>query len=381
MKLKPMRILAAACLAVAGVALLVFIARNNDAGQRDFISYWAAGQQLVQGADPYDSTAVLRVESAAGFKQAEPLIMRNPPVAFFLALPLGFVTPNQGIILWFIVLLTGLVASVRMLWTLNGRPDNRLHLIGYCFAPVMGCLMLGQFGIFLLVGITGFLYFQDSRPGLAGAALLLCAVKPHLFLPFAAVLLAWALYRKAGGVLWGAGIALLASCALAFAVDRQAWSQYAAMMGHAGMKDTALFTLSKYFRLLFERDAFWLQFVPQSVACGWALWYFFTRRSDWSWTDQGLVVLLVGAMCSPYSWFTDEAMLLPAVLAGIYRADMTGRSLIPFAIIAVAAIGELLGNVPVASVFFLWTTPAWLLWYLYATGRIGAPAKEAAAIS
>ena len=51
MKLHPMRILAAVCLAVAGVALLVFIARNNDAGQRDFISYWAAGQQLAHGAD------------------------------------------------------------------------------------------------------------------------------------------------------------------------------------------------------------------------------------------------------------------------------------------------------------------------------------------
>jgi Glycosyltransferase family 87 len=381
MKIHPARLLAAAGLALVGVALLVFIARNNDAGQRDFISYWAAGQQLVHGANPYDSAAVLRVESAAGFNQPEPLIMRNPPVAFFLALPLGLVSPNQGIILWFIVLLAGLVASVRMLWTLNGRPDNRLHLLGYCFAPVMGCLMLGQFGIFLLVGVTGFLYFRNSRPWLAGAALLLCAVKPHLFLPFAAVLLAWALTTRAFRILGGTAIALLASAALAFAADRHAWSQYAFMMNHAGMKDTALFTLSKYLRLLVHRDAFWLQFLPQGVACAWALGYFFTRRQRWNWMDQGLVVLLVGAMCSPYSWFTDEAMLLPAVLGGLYRADQSGRSLVPFALFAAAAILELLTGVPVASPFFLWTTPAWLLWYLYATGKIGSPAKAMATTS
>ena len=165
---------------------------------------------------------------------------------------------------------------------------------------------------------------------------------------------------------------LLAASALAFAVDRHAWAQYAFMMNHAGMKDTALFTLSKYFRLLIDRDAFWLQFVPQTAACLWALWYFLTRRAQWDWLDQGLVVLLVGAMCSPYSWFTDEAMVLPGVLAGLYRADRDGRSLIPFGVIAVAAIAELLTNIPVASVFYLWTTPAWLLWYLYATGRLGA---------
>jgi hypothetical protein len=371
MKLRPMRILAAACLAVAGVALLVFIARNNDAGQRDFISYWAAGQQLAHGADPYDSAAILREEAAAGFTQSEPLIMRNPPIAFFLALPLGYVTPNQGIILWFILLLASLVVSVRLLWMLNGRPDNRLHLLGYCFAPVMGCLMLGQFGLFLLLGVTLFLYCHHSRPLLAGAALLLCALKPHLFLPFAAVLLVWALTTRAYRILLGAVLALLAASALAFAVDRHAWTQYSFMMNHAGMKDTALFTLSKYFRLLIDRDAFWLQFVPQTAACLWALWYFLTRRARWDWLDQGLVVLLVGAMCSPYSWFTDEAMVLPAVLGGLYRADRDGRSLIPFGVIAVAAIAELLTNIPVASVFYLWTTPAWLLWYLYATGRIG----------
>ena len=366
-----MRILAAACLAVAGVALLVFIARNNDAGQRDFISYWAAGQQLAHGADPYDSAAILREEAAAGFTQAEPLIMRNPPIAFLLALPLGYVTPNHGIILWFILLLASLVVSVRMLWMLNGRPDNRLHLLGYCFAPVMGCLMLGQFGLFLLLGVTLFLSFYRSRPLLAGAALVLCALKPHLFLPFAAVLLVWALTTRAYRILAGAAIGLLAATALAFAVDRHAWAQYAFMMNHAGMKDTALFTLSKYFRLLIDRDAFWLQFVPQTAACLWALWYFVTRRARWDWLDQGLVVLLVGAMCSPYSWFTDEAMLLPAVLAGLYRADRAARSLIPFGVIAVAAIAELLTNIPVASVFYLWTTPAWLLWYLYSTGKLG----------
>jgi len=311
--------------------------------------------------------------SAAGFDRADPLIVRNPPLAPFMALPLGLVGAGTGLILWFIALLAALVFSVRMLWTLNGRPENRLHLVGYCFAPVMSCLMLGQVGLFLLLGMGLFLSLHKSRPFVAGAALLLCAVKPHLFVPFAIALAVWAVGNKAYRVLAGGFAALLASCALAYCVDRDAWAQHSQMMNDAGLKDVALFTLSKYFRLAIAPGAFWLQFLPQAVASAWALWYSLTRRKGWRWLDEGMLVLLVSVMCSPYSWFTDEAVLLPAVLVGLYRADESNRTLLPFALADGPAILELLAGVPVASPFFLWTTPAWLAWCVFAN----APAKKA----
>lgn len=89
---------------------------------------------------------------------------------------------------------------------------------------------------------------------------------------------------------------------------------------------------------------------------------------------SGIGVLLVPLMCRPYAWFTDEAvlLLLPAELVGVYRADESGRPLSPFGFLAATAIVELLPSVPIASPYFLWTTPAWLARYLYATGRIGA---------
>ena len=377
MKTSPWRIIAALGLAAAGVGILVLIVNNNNAGQRDFISYWAAGQQLVHGADPYDGAAVQSLERVAGYDLSYRLIMRNPPLALFLTLPLGFVSPNTGLILWLMALLASLVASIRMLWTMHGRQDNRLHLLGYCFAPLMECLMAGQLGIFLLLGVVLFLYFHKSRPFLAGAALLLCAVKPHLFLPFAIVLLLWVIVQKAYRILAGFSVALLASCTLVFCFDRHAWSQYSHMMSTSGIMDEIVPTLSEVFRLLVHRDAVWLQFLPQAAGCGWALWYFWTRRSRWSWMDQGLLLLLVSVLCAPYALLTDEAMLLPAVLAGIYRADDSGRSLLPFGFIAGVAMIEVFAEIPMTSVFYLWTVPAWLAWYLYATGNKGMRAKGA----
>jgi hypothetical protein len=372
MKKSPVRFLVAACIVVAGhlfvLGILTFGVTSRDVTERDFISYWAAGQQLMHRASPYDIEAVRNLERAEGGGKNQPLlVMRNPPVAFFLALPLGLVSPKTGLSLWLLVLLACLSISIWVLWLLNGRPDNRYHLLGYAFAPVLVCLMAGQVGIFLLLGVVLFLYFHQSRPFLAGTSLVFCAIKPHLFLPVAIVLLLWSVSRKSYFILAGFVAAFLASCALSFSVDVHAWSQYSEMMRAGGALNEPVPALSVSLRFLIDRNAHWLQFLPESIACAWAIWYFWTRRNRWSWLDHGLVLLLVSAMCTPFGWLTDESMLLPAVLAGLYHAADSRRSLLPLGLMAGAALIEVFAQVPIISPFYLWTTPAWLAWYLYAT--------------
>jgi Glycosyltransferase family 87 len=372
MKIIPLRVLAATAIVAAGFCYVAGIysigLSDKNASQRDFISYWAAGQQLMHGANPYDFAAVSRLERAAGREDNQPfLVMRNPPIAFFLSLPLGLVSPKTGLVFWLLALLACLSVSIWILWLLFGCPENRFHLFGYVFAPSLACLMAGQFGIFLLLGVVLFLYFHQSRPFLAGASLLLCALKPHLFLPCAAALLLWVVITKAYQILAGFAASLLASCALSFRFDIHAWSQYSHMMRTGGALDESVPALSVAFRFLVDRNAVWLQFLPQTAACGWALWYFWKHRNSWRWMDQGLLLLLVSAMCTPFGWLTDESMVLPAVLYGIYCAAESGRSLLPLGLIAGIALIELFAGVQLVSPFFLWTTPAWLAWYLYAT--------------
>jgi hypothetical protein len=289
------------------------------------------------------------------------------------------VTAKTGLIIWLFFLLAGIAVSARLLWLLNGRPASVYHLLCFLYAPVLACMMAGQFGIFLLLGVVLFLYFQRSQPFFAGAALLLCALKPHLFLPFGIVLFLWSVSRKSYRILAGFSAALLASCALSYRLDANAWSQYNQMMHAGGALDERVPTLSVYFRFLVDPNALWLQFIPLAAACVWATWYFWTRREQWNWLDHGLLLLLVCALCTPFGWFTDEAMLLPAVLTGPYRAEKERRSVWPLAVIAGIALIEVIALVPLTSKYFLWTTPAWLLWYLYATGRIGSAKSTARA--
>jgi hypothetical protein len=373
---KPLRVFAAAAIVAAGLCfiLAVYIVGLSDknAAGRDFISYWAAGQLLVHGQNPYDFQAVRALELAVGRDPAEPLLMmRNPPVAFFIALPLGLVSAKTALILWLLLLLGGLSLAVFLIWDLHGRPDSRYHLMGYAFAPALACFQAGQFGIFLLLGVVLFLYLHRTRPFFAGAALLLCFLKPHLFFAFGLALILWSITTKTWRILAGFAAALAASCALSYLLDKNAWAQYAQMMHLGGALDEAVPALSVYLRLLVSPHTVWLQFLPEACAGLWAVWYFWTRRTRWNWLDHGLVLLLAGAMCTPFGWLTDESMLLPAVLAGVYAALATRRSLIPIAIIAAAALVEFFFGPKITTPWFLWTTPAWLAWYLYATGRFG----------
>ena len=363
--LTPLRMLAAFCMLVVAACILAFGTTTDVAANRDFIPYWSAGQQLIHHGDPYDSAEILKMERTAGYKADRPLVMRNPPTGLFVAVPLGFVSERTGAVLWSIAILGALMGSIRLIWIEHGRPEGRLHLIGYLFPPSLACLLAGQIGVFILVGVVLFLYFQESRPYWAGAALLMCATKPQLFLPFGAGLLAWIIAQKAYKVFAGAFGAFVASCAVTFLFDHRAWSQWFLMTHAAGLDKEFVPTVSMLFRLSINPREMWLQFVPAAVASMWALWYFWVHRKTWSWKREGLLLLAVSITFAPYAWLTDEAALLPVIFAGLYALESAGLSLAPFGCIAGVALIEVLAGVTMPSGYYVWTAPAWLAWYLY----------------
>ena len=360
-------------LAAAAVVLAAYIIGFNDdsAAKTDFIGYWAAGHQLVRGQNPYDIQAVRALEVAAGRDPSVPmLVMRNPPLALFMALPLGWIGPKAGLILWDFFLIGTLGLASCLLWRINGQPDSLLNFFGFAFPPAVACLMAGQTGILLLLGLVLFLLLFKDRPFLAGASLLLCALKPHCFVPFGIALLFWCVTTEKGyRILAGFAVALTASCALAYVIDPRAWGQYEAMMRAGGALNEIVPKLSAQLRLAIDPHAVWIQFVPEIAASIWAVWYFSTRRQTWDWLDHGMILLLVGAISTPFGFLTDETMLLPAILAGAYRCMESRRPLWPLAVLTLAGVLELEMGATIISPYYLWTTPAWLCWYLYATGR------------
>jgi len=356
-------------LAFTALFLCVVPLTGQIAGVRDFVVYWSTGQQLVHHANPYDGTTIMRIEHSAGLPAGYGvLFMRNPPWSLPLALPLGFTGLLAGALLWSLVLLACLTVSVRMLWRIQGSPTNRLHWLGLSFAPALVCLIVGQTSLFALLGYVLFLRLHGKRPFIAGLSLWLCALKPHLFLPFGVVLLAWVLVSRSYKLLAGAAVAMAASCAFASCIDPMAWSHYSQMMRASGIEKEFIPCLSVALRLWLSPHAMWLQYLLPALGCAWALGYFWSRRHKWDWVKDGSLLMLVSIFAAPYCWLFDQALAVPALLQGVYLTrSRTSLAVLAFASVLIEI--ELVCGIKITSAHYLWTAPAWLAWYLFATAN------------
>ncbi len=337
---------------------------RQTVARRDFIVYWATGQQLAHRGNPYDPAALNRIEHDAGFSGSASYYMRNAPWALPLALPLGFVGPMAAALPWSLLMLGLLVISVRILWKLFGGPQNSRIWLGYCFPPGLWCVLLGQTSIFLLFGFTLFLRFHKSRPFAAGAALWLCTIKPHLFLPFALVLLLWIFVARAWRILSGAATAFAAGALITTWIDPAAWSQYAYYMRTSVVTREFTPCLADLLRDSIRPTAEWLAFVPVVLGCLWALAWFWPQRHNWDWLEQGSLLVLVSLLVAPFGWIFDQSLALPAVLWG---ASRTSSQLLLSALALIYVVVEFqLVHFDLHSAAWLWTTPAWLAWVLFA---------------
>jgi hypothetical protein len=344
---------------------------------RDFVSYWATGQQLVRHANPYDRDAVAALEHDAGLTVRAVLIMRNPPWALPLAYPLGFLPLRLAGILWSLLLLACLVISVRVVRRLHGSPPNRIHWLGLAFTPGLICLTMGQTALFALLGLVLFLRLHKSRPFAGGAVLWLCALKPHLLLPFAAALVAWIIVSRAYRLLAGAISALALSSAAAFLIDPTAWRDYIRLMRSPAVENEFIPCLADALRHWVLPQAAWLQFLPGALCCIWALIYFWRRRAVWDWVTNSSPLVLVSFLAAPYCWFYDQCLAIPALIHGAY-VTRSRKLLAALALAILVMDGEICG-VQVFSPLWLWTAPAWLVWYLLArasAAKSAIPGRE-----
>jgi hypothetical protein len=352
--------------AFSALGIFAALLKPGAAGSRDFVEYWAAGHQIAHHANPYDNEAILKLERSVGYPSGFPAqMMPNPPSALLLVLPLGALNPLAGELLWLLLLVASLVASVTMVRSMLGPPKNLLHVLGYSFAPALSCLLAGQISLFILLGLVLFLQWHRSRPFLAGASLWLCLLKPHLFLPFGVVLVLWIILSRSYRILAGTAVALAVSSVIATILDPLIWVQYVRMMSVARVDRVALPCLSVVLRQYVFPHTLWLQCMPAALGCAWALVYFLKRRHEWDWIEDGSMLMLVSVLVAPYSWFMDQAVLIPALLHGLYFAR--SRTLVAiFAMLSAVIEIFAIRGLELHSAFYLWTAPAWLIWYLWA---------------
>lgn len=357
---------------LVSAAALGMILRTRATSQ-DFISYWSSARLMVMHANPYDPARVMALENQAGGHFSGAFLMRNPPWALFLVLPLGWLPAPVAAVLWSLAVTAVGLISIRLLQPAGMKT---IPLNAFFFGPLIACVASGQSATFLLLGVSLLLYLEKKWPFWAGAALLLPMMKPHLFLLLWPLLLFDAWRRGRWRIVAGAATAVAAATAFALCFDPHVWSHYLAAVQSQHIEKQFLPNISCALRKL-HPAALWLQSVPTLVGLGLVFWYR-ARSPRWEWSRQGALVLAASAVTAPYSWPTDQVLLLPAVLAGYEQAGkaavgvLTALNVIEFLVI--------LRHPQFDPAGYLWTGPVWMLWCLWVFGR-KAPAGDPAAVA
>ncbi len=316
-------------------------------------------------ANPYDPAAISRIERDAGFRGPGSYYMRNTPWALPLAYPLGYFSPTVSALPWSLAMLGLLIASVHILWKLFGPAGSHLYWLGFCFPPALFCVDLGQTSILLLFGLSVFLRLHKSRPFIAGAALWLCTLKPHLLLPFALVLLIWIVVSRSYRILAGGAAAFAVGALITSLIDPAAWSQYSFYMRTSVITREFTPCLGDLLRDRINPSAEWIAFIPAVLGCIWALIYFWPRRHAWDWLENGSPLLLVSLVVAPFGWIFDQSLALPAILFAVSR-NLSQTALALLALIYVAIEVQIVSPAGLHSALYIWIAPGLLFWYLFA---------------
>ncbi len=342
---------------------------------RDSIAYWAAGKLLVHRQNPFSVPSVLALERSEGYAADKPLILRTPPWSVWMVLPLGLLGPYWAWVAWLGVLLASLVIAMRISWQMYGdgsKPPNVFLLAGYLFAPVASCLVAGQMGMVLLLGIALFLLLEQDHPFLAGVALLIPMAKPHIFTLLWPILVVWALTRKRWALLAGFAAGFVIANAIAVGFDPAIFQHYRETLQQQAILHEFIAALSGMIRGMFFRRSPWVQFAPAVLGWLWSTGYYWKNRRIWNWRQHGPALLVVSLLTTPYSWMTDEVVLLPGILQGVLwlsRAKWKVRSqLVIFLFVCLDLLLLLIvwAQVPPATGIYFWSSLVWFSWYWYA---------------
>jgi hypothetical protein len=196
----------------------------------DFIEYWTATKLLLNGGNPYSPSELLASQDALGWSQSEPLMMWNPPWTLSFTLPFGLVDYQTAQFAWFLSHTLIVFVGAKLLWKIYGGDVEKSRYAALSilsFAPTYFALLLGQIGPLILLGLIAFLASVKKKAwGLAGAALTIAAIKPHLLYLLWLALLMWTLKKLQWQLVTGFMVTGIAVALLPVLLDRDVYLQY-----------------------------------------------------------------------------------------------------------------------------------------------------------
>ena len=321
----------------------------------DFTFYWYAAHEFISGRNPYVPAP------GRGF------VMFSAPWSFAAIFPLGLLPLEVAQFVWLMVSVVALGLAGVWLWQLYGDTRRPLYaaVLVASFTPVVVSFLMGQLAAVLLFAVAAFIRYEAKRPYVAGGALFILALKPHLVLLLWSALVLAALMFKRWKALAAFVVTLCAATAFAMILRPAIWAEWWAMFCSQQVAFYETPTLGTVLRHV--SGVSWMQYLPSGVALGWLALRWKRAGKRWDWKTQFPGLLLVSLVAAPYGWYTDQVLLIPALFTAAVALRGSLARLIPS--LAVYLVVNLVGVRLVFDHRLLWYAYIPLIWsalYLFA---------------
>ena len=336
----------------------------------DFVEYWSAGFLNLTGGNPYDPLQLEPLQSQTGRTFGVPLMMWNPPWTLALVMPFGLRNYPSGRALWLLLNIGSVFFCADWFWRFFGGSARYRWIawvVGASFGPALRVLKAGQIAPLLLLGIVGFLHFEERHQDwLAGAALALITIKPHLLYLLGVAVLIWTVERRRWSILLGGVAAVAITMGTAYAFNPALVHQYLYAVQNYPPQQWATPTLGAMLRVLFGAEYFWLQFLPPVLGTIWFFGYWRQNHEGWRWRDHLPFILLVSVLTAAYGWTFDYVVfLLPVVQVALWMYQSAAWSWRKMGLLVSYLIVDgivIFSNMEQSK--YWWLAPFFLGWYL-----------------
>jgi hypothetical protein len=284
----------------------------------DFYYTWVAGHLIKKGFNPYALELSQRELTAIGWPDTEQAVATSHPPLILWLYRIAAIAPFKIALGVWLLLSTAIpvFCSLKIAKAFYSSLHNKKQLLIFAaitFPPVVSNLLWGQVNALLLLSVCSFaLLFYNNRNCMAGIILSIVFLKPHLFIPFLAIILfeeiAKRRFATVAGLCLGLILQLLASSLVCPGCIDMYLKHLPTMIGtHAVIRGA---TLGQMLQIEFG-----LHLVrPALLVIGILSGVFFTRRFGYSARTLLFLILPLSLIVSPYAWSHSMIVLLPAYL-------------------------------------------------------------------
>lgn len=373
-------------LAIAA-ALVALLNSARGIGEADLLAYWSAARLSASIDNPYDPIALLTLQQATRpdrtQERGSALASWNPPWLLVVLLPLGLLPFDVAARAWVLCNIGLILAASVLTWQqLSKSADTRsIALVATAslwFLPSMSTIQMGQIsGLVLIALVVAAWGLRTRRDGLAGAALFLATIKPHVTYFVLLLAAVWAARERRWRVLGGMVAAGAISIAI-LSILLPGWMlAYLRLAGVHSFFQYSASTLGGLAYALWGTHVFRFAGVLLLPLIPWMLRLVDAR----GWLTAMNVALLLSVPLAMYGFSFDQVVLLPAALeivAWLWHRELPIRAawavLGGLALLYVLMIAVL--TLPVLYYHsFAWAPPALAILYALAwRQRIATPA-------